>query len=56
MFLKDPIEGANAKFMQNASIPMKSVIGFCVFLAIASVLFIDPLLKIIDFYVTSSGF
>jgi NADH-quinone oxidoreductase subunit N len=56
MFLKDPIEGANAKFMQNASIPMKSVIGFCVFLAIASVLFIDPLLKIINFYVTGAGF
>ena len=56
MFLKDPIEGANKKFMQNASLPMKSVIGLCVFLAIASVLLIDPLLKIINSYVTSAGF
>jgi NADH-quinone oxidoreductase subunit N len=56
MFLKDPIEGANKKFMQNASTPMKSVIGFCVFLAIISVLTIEPLLNIITHYVTSAGF
>ena len=56
MFLKDPIEGANKKFMQNASTPMKSVIGLCVFLAIVSVLAIEPLLNVITYYVTSAGF
>ena len=56
MFLKDPIEGANKKFMQNASTPMKSVIGLCVFLAIISVLTIEPLLQVITYYVTSAGF
>ena len=56
MFLKDPIEGADTKFMQNASTPMKSVIGLCVFLAIISVLTVEPLLEIITYYVTSAGF
>ena len=56
MFLKDPVEGADAKFMQNASTPMKSVIGICVFFAIISVLTIEPLLQIINYYVTSAGF
>ena len=56
MFLKDPIEGANKKFMQNASTPMKSVIGLCVFLAIVSVLAIEPLLQVITYYVTNAGF
>jgi len=56
MFLKDPIEGANKKFMQNASTPMKSVLGFRVFLAIISVLTIEPLLQIITHFVTSAGF
>jgi len=56
MFLKDPIEGANTKFMQNASTPMKSVIGICVFLTIISVLMVEPLLQIINYYVTSAGF
>ncbi len=56
MFLKDPIEGADTKFMQNASTPMKSVIGICVFLAIISVLTVEPLLQIITYYVTSAGF
>ncbi len=56
MFLKDPIEGANDKFMQNATTPMKSVIGICVFLAIISVLTIEPLLEMINYYVTNAGF
>lgn len=56
MFLKDPIKGANTKFMQNASTPMKSVIGICVFFAVVSVLAVEPLLEIIHYYVTSAGF
>jgi NADH-quinone oxidoreductase subunit N len=56
MFLRDPEKGANTKFMQNATTPMKSVVGFVVFLTIISILLVDPLLNIISTYVASSGF
>jgi NADH-quinone oxidoreductase subunit N len=56
MFLRDPEKGANTKFMQNATTPMKSVVGFVVFLTIISILLVDPLLNIISTYVSSSGF
>jgi NADH-quinone oxidoreductase subunit N len=42
--------------MQNATTPMKSVVGFAVFLTIISILLIDPLLNIISAFVSSSGF
>ena len=56
MFLRDPEDGKKTKFMQNASLPMKSVVGICVFLMIISVFLIDPLLNIISSLVISSGF
>jgi NADH-quinone oxidoreductase subunit N len=56
MFLRDPEEGTKAKFMQNASLPMKSLVGFAVFLLLISILLIDPLLNIISFYVSNSGY
>ena len=57
MFLRDPEVGiSNTKFMQNATIPTKSVVGFAVFLTIISILLIDPLLNIISIYVSNSGF
>ncbi|MBP9494036.1 MAG: NADH-quinone oxidoreductase subunit NuoN [Erysipelatoclostridium sp.] len=57
MFLRDPEIGINnTRFMQNATTPMKSVVGFAVFLTIISVLLIDPLLNIISMYVSNSGF
>ena len=56
MFLRDPEHNIKVKFMQNATIPMKTVIGMAVFLAVISVLLIDPLLNIIGYYVNSAGF
>ena len=56
MFLRNPEEGMNTKFMQNATTPMKSVVGFAVFLTLISILLVDPLLNIISTYVTNSGF
>lgn len=56
MFLRKPEEGAKARFMQNASTPMKSVVGFAVVLAVTSIFFVDPLLKIISYYLGGSGF
>ena len=56
MFLRDPESGANTKFMQNATTPTKSIVGFAVFLTLISILLIDPLLNIISIYVSNSGF
>lgn len=56
MFLRDPESGKKTKFMQNASLPMKSVVGVCVFLMVISIFLIDPLLNIISTLVTSSGY
>jgi NADH-quinone oxidoreductase subunit N len=56
MFLRNPEEGMNTKFMQNATTPMKSMIGLAVFLTIISILLIEPLLNIINMYVSNSGF
>lgn len=56
MFLKDPEEDSKTKFMQNASLPMKSIVGFAVFLTLISILLIEPLLNIISYYVSHAGF
>ena len=48
--------GANPEFMQNATTPTKSIVGFAVFLTIIAVLLIDPLLNIISTLVSNSGF
>ncbi len=56
MFLKDPIEGDEVKYMQNATTPIKTVIGFCAVITILSIFFIEPLLEIISYYVQISGY
>jgi NADH-quinone oxidoreductase subunit N len=57
MFLRDSEVGIkNTTFMQNATLPVKSVVGFAVFLTLISILLIEPLLNIISAYVASSGF
>jgi len=56
IFLKDPIEGNNTKYMENATTPIKTVIGFCAIVTILSIFLIEPLLEIISYYVQTSGF
>ena len=56
MFLRNPEDETNTKFMQNATTPVIVVVGLMVFLTVISVVFIDPLLNIISQYVVSSGF
>ena len=53
MFLRDPEEGSKTKFMQNATIPIKSIVGMAVFLTIISILLVEPLLNIISYYISS---
>jgi NADH-quinone oxidoreductase subunit N len=56
MFLKDPIENSNVKYMENATTPLRVVIGFCAIVTILSIFAIDPLLEIISYYVQISGY
>ncbi|OPX27091.1 MAG: NADH-quinone oxidoreductase subunit N [Campylobacteraceae bacterium 4484_166] len=56
MFLKEKIEDANVVVMGNANNTLKSVIGISAIVTVSSVLFIDPLLKLIGYYVGISGF
>lgn len=56
IFLKEPIEENNTKYMTNATTPIKTLIGFCAIVTIFSIFFIEPLLEIISYYVQISGY
>lgn len=56
MFLKDPVEGDDVKYMANATTSIKSVIGFCAIVTILSIFLIEPLIEIISYYVQISGY
>jgi len=56
IFLKEPIEGADTKYMQNATTPTKVLVGFAAIITILSIFMIDPLLEIISYYVQISGY
>ncbi len=56
MFLKDKVEDTNIVVMGNANTTLKSVIGISAIITTVSVLFIDPLLEFIGYYVGISGF
>jgi NADH-quinone oxidoreductase subunit N len=56
MFLKDPIVHNKAILMKNANSTLLTVIGLTIFLTLASVLYIEPLLDIISTYVQISGY
>ena len=56
MFLKDPIEGEEVKYMTNATTPIKTLVGFCAIVTILSIFLIEPLIEIISYYVQISGY
>lgn len=56
MFLKDPIKNVEAKYMSNATTPIKVIVGFCAVLTVISIFLVEPLLEIISYYVQTSGF
>jgi NADH-quinone oxidoreductase subunit N len=57
MFLRNPeSDYKEVRFMQNASTPMKAVVGGAVVLAVCSIFFIEPLLQIISHFLANSGF
>ena len=56
MFLKDPLESDSSVTMGNANNTLKTVIGISAMITIASIIFIDPLLEMINYYVQISGY
>lgn len=56
IFLKDPIEGSEVKYMENATTATKVLVGFCAIATITSIFFIETLIQTISYYVQISGF
>ncbi len=56
MFLKEPVGTDEAIYTSNTSTTLKVIIGFAVVATSISVVLVEPLLDIITFYVTLSGF
>ncbi len=56
MFFKDPTTNDGTVYVRNASHSLKTIIGFSVIVTIFSSLLVNPLLEIIGYYVTISGF
>jgi NADH-quinone oxidoreductase subunit N len=56
MFLKDPIDDDRMVVMGNVNTTLKTVIGISVMITVASIIFIDPLLEMINYYVQISGY
>ena len=56
MFLKDPIDDNVERSMGNANTTLRTVIGISVAITLASIIFINPLLEMINYYVQISGY
>jgi NADH-quinone oxidoreductase subunit N len=56
MFLKDPIDDNVERSMGNANTTLRTVIGISVAITLASIIFISPLLEMINYYVQISGY
>ncbi len=56
MFLHEPKEDDRIEFMGNANNTLKAVIGVAAMVTIGSILFIEPLLQMISYYVQMSGY
>ncbi len=56
MFLHEPREDDRIEFMGNANNTLKAVIGVSAIATIGSIVFIEPLLEMISYYVQISGY
>jgi NADH-quinone oxidoreductase subunit N len=56
MFLYEPKDDDRIQFMGNANNTLKAVIGISALATIGSIIFIEPLLEIISYYVQVSGY
>ncbi len=56
MFLKEPDGTANVAYMKNASMALKTIIGFSAVVTIFSIFTIEPLFEMVSSYISASGF
>ncbi len=56
MFLHDPITNEGTIYVKNASMSLKTIIGFSTVVTILATFFVNPLLEMITAYVKASGF
>ena len=57
MFMKEPIDGANKEvFTNNASLPLRSIIGFAAIGTVFAFILVNPLLEFITAFVYNSGY
>ncbi len=56
MFMHDPREDDRIEYMGNANNTLKAVIGVSAIATIGSIMFIEPLLEMISYYVQISGY
>jgi len=56
MFLKDPINDDRILFMGNANNTLRAIIGVSAVVTISSIIFIEPLIELISYYVQNSGY
>jgi len=56
MFLKEPVTEDVNLYITNVSTPLKVIVGFAAIVTLFSIVFIEPLLRILTQYVSASGF
>ncbi|NPA29709.1 MAG: NADH-quinone oxidoreductase subunit NuoN [Epsilonproteobacteria bacterium] len=56
MFLRAPEQNDGTVYVQNASKPLQTIIGFSAFLTVFAIFAVDPMLQMITAYVQASGF
>ena len=56
MFLYDPVTNEGTIYVKNASMSLKTIIGFSTVVTILAIFLVNPLLEIITAYVKASGF
>jgi NADH-quinone oxidoreductase subunit N len=56
MFLHDVKDDGRVQFMGNANNTLRTVVGISAVVTIGSILFIEPLIRMISYYVQISGY
>ncbi|MCX6072972.1 MAG: NADH-quinone oxidoreductase subunit NuoN [Campylobacterales bacterium] len=56
MFMKEPLPAYGRKYLMNASLSLKTIIGIAAVSAIFGVFAVNPLLKVITLFVYNSGY
>jgi NADH-quinone oxidoreductase subunit N len=56
MFLREPATNDGTVYIKNASMPLKTIIGFAAGMTLFAIFLASPLLEMITTYVKASGY